>query len=471
MNVWFNQKGALVSGGGDTRRHFQDREHGGAAATGQRLVIGADANGSNALNGGFRELIVYQSAVPMTDEECQRIAIGQSTRWATAPTVWANRYFIIGSGQSNQNGQFSAAASGDGTAGTEAAFRRFRPKLAETLGLAAERILAGSANFTMIGGMPMLKRAMPGDAAREFYFWDEDTNAPGTLWTTATSNGAGNTKAYLDAIRFLKYKRVVIVHAQGEEDAASTMDAARAQAWAQQTYAYLDFIRTYIGQPEAPIVIQPLARYAGKENVNRMRRLQRSFLAAQANVFLAPDTGHAARGTSNDWNAHFGKLGSGGFDQSTGGAEDGYQRVAWQNAKAAAHALHVVQGKDIATNDNWRGPEVVGAAKSGTSTIDVTIVYPYGSGGADFSTPSGQYGGWRVFDASDAELTVSGVTKVSASKLQLTLSVAVPAGAKVVYEPNFSSGSAEGANVRNQIVDDNAELPLPLASSAILPVG
>jgi len=473
INMWFNQSGATVSGGGDTRIHYSAREHGVTGASAQRLVVGATGNLGLQHNGGVKEVILFNPASPLSDTESQRIGIWQNGRWTVQDTVWANRYFVVGLGQSNINGQFSANTSGDNTGGTESITRRFIPKMAEAIGINSERILAGYSNRTMRGGTALLKRPMPGDPTTDFYFWDEDTSTPGNLWTGVDGSSVGNIKGYLDAIKYMKYKRVVIVYAQGEEDAASSMtgDPRRLQ-WAQQSYSYPDYVRNYIGQPEAPIVYQPLARYdAGLVNSKYMRRLQASYLTQQFNCFLAPDTGHLSRGTGANYIAHLGTMAvaaNGGYDATTGGAEDGYQRAAWQNAKAAGHAIHMVQGKDLALNDNWRGPELSAAVQSGASTIDVTVSYPYGCGGSDISTVSGQYGGFTVYNASNVAQTISSVSKVNATTMRITLSGSVPVGWSVVYDPNYASGTAEGANVRNQLVDNNSELNLPVASSQIL---
>jgi hypothetical protein len=548
-NLWFNQSGATVSGGGDTRKHFSNREHGITAANSQRLVIGATGLQGASANGAIKEVIIYQyTTTPMSDTEAQRVAIDQQSRHSTSNTTYAPRYFVPFVGQSNANNQL-ATSSGDNTAGTDSATRRWLPKISSYTGITTDRISYGMASRTAVGGTAMMKRGMPGDAPRLLYWWDEDTNGPGTLaigqslatpsvtvggtgYTlndiltvvggTLTSGGtvttlqvtgvtggvinqvtlvnpgsyssvptspftvtggtgsgatisatwAGGILPYFDSImQGIKYKQLLLIHAQGEEDSKSTnMDDARMLQWAQQSYLYLDYIRTYLGQPNAPILIQPLARYGGGSGyvyrVNTMRRYQSSYLALQRNVFLAPDTGFLARDTVT-YDAHFGSLVQ--YDNTTGGPEDGYQRLSWQNAKASANALRCVYGADVIANDNWRGPEVVSAAVSGSTTIDLTIGYPYGCAGTDISTPSGQYGGFRAF-TSGGDLTISSTSKVSATTMRVTLSAPVPAGTSVTYEPNFSSGSALGANVINQLIDNNAELGLPVATSPVFAV-
>jgi hypothetical protein len=241
------------------------------------------------------------------------------------------------------------------------------------------------------------------------------------------------------------------------------------------------YVANYLSQPEMPRVIQPLARYQSPNNpqrlrVTNMRRIQASYLAAQPYTFLAPDTGFNARGTGANFEAHFGTMApaaNGGFDATTGTLEDGYQRLAWQNAKTIAHAYHIVQGKDLAANDNWRGPEIVEAKKTAANKIFYPVSFPYGCGSTDFSTVSGQYGGFRVsvggtdyFGTAHAKTTIGGK-----SGIEVTYAIAdIPLGSQAFYEPIYSSGVAEGANVRNQLIDNTADLNLPVASSLALSV-
>lgn len=467
VNSWFNQRGALVSAGGDTRIHWTDRLHGETEALSQRIVIGGAGNQGTAHNGGIKEVIIFNPATPLSDAECQRIGIWQHQRLAGRLTQWSPRYFILGLGQSNMNSQFDDDTSGDGSAGSMAIKRRFIPKLAEAINVNAERFLISTANTTMVGGTAMLKRAMPGDAARSIYWWDEDSNGPGNLMSAVQTGGVGGLLPYLDAIPGVKYKRVILVHAQGEEDATAMTSDARIQQWAEQTLAFWNYIRNYLGQANAPVIVQPLARYTtAQTNIGKMRRLQASYLGAQPNVYLAADTGHLARGTiaTSNYPAHFGSMAASGtyaYDPTTGGAEDGYQRAAWQNALAAAKALEA--------SVSWRGPEVTAAQLVSSGTIDATIAFPEGCAGTDFASISGTYDGtgWRVTN-SDGSVTrtITGASKTGGKIRLLVTGAAV--GDKVYYEPNYAQSTS--GNAMTHLRDNNPVLSLPVASSLALDV-
>lgn len=550
-NYWFNQTGATVTAGGDTRKHWSNRLHGVASATSQRLVIGATGALSASANGPIREVIVFNPGTALSDTEVHRMAIDQNTRHSlSTATTWAPRIKAIWTGQSYAVSQLSDAASGNGSAGTAAAERRWKAKLAGYLGINSERISYGYPSRTCVGGTAILKRPMPGDADRLTYWWDEDTgnfgnlatglllgNAPaitsggtgytvgdvltwvgGTLapggvasksivtavsggvitamdvhtvgnYTTAptspnaatggtgtgaslTATFAGGLIPYLDAIMFsVMYSHLIIIHSQGQEDSASVMTEDRINnGWSVQSYTFTNAVRTYIGQPNAPILSEILSRYDGNAaqnaRVNTMTRRQYAYYPTQKNMFVAADSGHLARAVAAVFGAHLGSMSD--FDSTTGTAEDGYQRSSWQDAKASAAAIRMVYGLDVVANDDWRGPVLSAATQSGSNTIDVTVSYPYGCIGTDVSTVSGTYGGFRAF-TSGGDLTISSVSKVNATTMRVTLSASVPVGTSIVYEPNYASG-LQGVSVRNQLMDNNPELNLPVSSSQILAV-
>lgn len=549
-NYWFNQTGATVTAGGDTRKHWSNRLHAITSATSQRLVVGATGALSASCNGAIREVLVFNPATPLSDTEVHRMAIDQNTRHSLATaTTWAPRIKAIWTGQSYAVSQLSDAASGNGSAGTAAAERRWKAKLAGYLGINSERISYGYPSRTCVGGTAILKRPMPGDPASLTYWWDEDTNSFGNLATglllggapaitnpgsgytvgdiltwvggtlspggvaaqsivtsvsggaitgmdvktvgnytvaptspnsatggtgtgaTLTATFAGGLVPYLDAVMLsFQYSQAIIIHSQGQQDSTGNMDDARINTWSTQTYQFVDAVRNYIGQPNAPVVSEILARYDGNAaqnaRVNTMTRRQYAYYPTQKNMFVSSDSGHLARAVAATFGAHLGSMSD--FDSTTGTAEDGYQRSSWQDAKASAAAIRMVYGLDIASNDDWRGPILTAAAQSGSNTIDVTVSYPYGCVGTDISTVSGTYGGFRAF-TSGGDLTISSVSKVSATKMRVTLSASVPAGTSVVYEPNYASG-LQGVSVRNQLVDNNPDLNLPVSSSQILAV-
>lgn len=86
-NFWFNQRGAVVSGGVDSRLAFQDRVHGQAAYGPDVLTVGANPQRTQTFNGQLTELLIYNSASPLSDVECQRIALSQRAYWGAIPAA------------------------------------------------------------------------------------------------------------------------------------------------------------------------------------------------------------------------------------------------------------------------------------------------------------------------------------------------------------------------------------------------
>lgn len=290
------------------------------------------------------------------------------------------------------------------------------------------------------------------------------SNGPGT-GATLTVAYNGNSLAYFDVVPGLRYKYLFTLHAQGEEDSTGALTDARMIDWGNQTYAKVDYDRTYLGQPNAPVIVQPLAEYQSavdpqKARVNKMRRLQNSLLGQKPNVYVSGDTGHLARGTAGNYYAHFGPLIN--YDPSTGGPEDGYQRAAKQWAYSTAWALFQSSGIALAYPDYWRGPEVVSAAVQSAQVIRCTIGYPFGCGGTDFASSSGTLGGFRVFNGG-GDLTVTAVTRVDATHVDVTFTGTLGAGGSIVYEPNY-------ATPLTHLRDNNSALNMPVNSSQIFQV-
>jgi hypothetical protein len=297
-----------------------------------------------------------------------------------------------------------------------------------------------------------------------------------------TGTYSGGLVPYLDVVKQFRNRRLIIIHAQGEADSANSLDDALQLLWAQKTYLFLNKVRIYCGQPDAPIIIQPLARYGGspgsdrRNRVNNMRRLQNSYLGAQYNVFIAADTGVAARaagaGASDapQFDAHLGSMFLPyGYNPATGGPEDGYQNVGWRNAKAALHALKVVYGRDLTLADVWRGPRIVAATRVSGTVFDLEVQFPVGSGGNDLSSFSGTMSGIRAWNGSTEYYPTSIVTRQANGKfyLRCTFGTALPANSNIAHEPNYAGGEY-AAPVRNHIVDNNAEIAMPLEASPAL---
>lgn len=87
VNIWYNFKGELVSGGCDDRIAFRDRYHEMAEIVAGQLTIGANGPRTVAFNGRIVEVIIYNNALSgLSDLECQRIAMDMRARWNTTVT-------------------------------------------------------------------------------------------------------------------------------------------------------------------------------------------------------------------------------------------------------------------------------------------------------------------------------------------------------------------------------------------------
>lgn len=108
-NFWYNQKGALVSGGIDSRIAFRDREHRIPAYGPDVLTIGANAQRATTFNGQIVEVIIFNGATPLSDAECQRIAVEQRAYWGSQITDGA----YLGSADSFRPSVLGALERGD----------------------------------------------------------------------------------------------------------------------------------------------------------------------------------------------------------------------------------------------------------------------------------------------------------------------------------------------------------------------
>lgn len=285
-NIWFNQRGALVSGGGDRRVLFNHRPHGHVASSDQRIVIGNNGALNQSANGALRELILFNSAGALSDAECAGIAAWQNRHWQPlARNRFPQRFVVIFAGQSNAQYYGVDNASGDGTAGSNALERVFLPDLRARLAIPADstRELHAYCNSTAYGGSPVLHRVDPAKA-----WWDGDAEAPGPSlanWLTSIDYGGAPGKAY---------RRCAIIWSQGEAEAlywaANPGDSALPAEWRAQTKLVWQAMRDKIGYA-CPIVIQPLGNQAGAQpQMDALRTIQAELASEVPNVTLGPDT-------------------------------------------------------------------------------------------------------------------------------------------------------------------------------------
>lgn len=287
-NWWFNQAGATVSGGGDTRTLFTGRPHGRASSTGNRLVVGNNGALNQSANASLRELLVFNGDGALADRECAGIAAWQRRSWSGLVTNrFPDRFVSIFAGQSNAQYHAVDSVSGDGSTGSNALARVFVPDLSARLPIPADpsRELTTYCSSTATGGSSVLKRANPGS---DKYWWDGDAGAPGPSLTSAIANldfGTAPGK---------RYRRCVIMWSQGEAEAlywsANTGDAAVAADWKAQTKLVWAALRAKIGY-DCPIVIQPLGNQTGAQpQMEALRSIQTQLAAEVPGVTIAPET-------------------------------------------------------------------------------------------------------------------------------------------------------------------------------------
>jgi len=328
-NIWFNQKGAVVSGGGDRRLMFKDRPHEVAASGPHRLVLGNVGLVNQSHNGPVQEIILFQNATALSDDECQRIALWQRQYWtATTDVFFPDTYTMIYSGQSLAAFHWDNAQSGDGTANSNSGTRVFKPRIELLLSAASnpQMIFNYFGAATAYGGTSVIKEA---DArpAHDGYWWDHEANGglggPGpllTLWATQFNSVPG-----------LKYQKVAIVWAQGEAEAGYLRDNASPPFTVAdhkaQTKQVFQWMRDFIGY-NCPIFIQPLRSPTGfaPAYMAALHDAQNSIAGEMVDVYLAPETADVTLAADG---VHYAKI----------PIETGFDLVATRNADTVATVL------------------------------------------------------------------------------------------------------------------------------------
>lgn len=297
-NIWFNQTGANVSGGADVRKLFTNRPHGKAASGASRLVLGNRGDLLQSHNGPVFEVILYNAAGALSDTECQRIALWQREYWgALGAARYPDRYLSIFSGQSNAQYYYVDASSGDGSAGSNAGTRVYKPALETLLGFpTTTKSIIYYGNNTAFGNSAVVKAVLDGGDTN--YWWDADTAGAGPNLTQWASQVAGTPGK--------KYRKTVIMWAQGEREALEMSEGASdvSAAWKAQTKLVWAYMRSIIGY-DCPIVIQPLGNQTGSQaQMEALRAVQTELAAEVANVFLSAETTDLERQDS----VHFAKI-------------------------------------------------------------------------------------------------------------------------------------------------------------------
>lgn len=339
------------------------------------------------------------------------------------------RYFLLTtSGQSNLNRMFiddASSGSGDSSANSNAAARVLTPALQAFL----DAKFTGRPNkLTIINKAVSGAHMLPASGFSSW--WDNTTHLPATYAT--------NWQTSVQAVQYLSRHTHVNAHAQGEAEASEP--AYLVSDWEAATREFFAWTATI--KSGIKTVVQPLARNTDvtSARLKSFRDAQAAWDGVVSNFYMAPDTCDIHRISAADWHA---------VPYSTG--TDGYDRLALELARTTAVAMGC-------TGVVWRGPEIASAAKSGANTIDVTLTYPTGSGGSDF-TPTSGIDGFLVADGSGAK-TVTGAVRVSATVIRVTVSGAALSGSVTITYDTMQNGVL-AANM----VIDNYSFPLPLRVS------
>lgn len=244
----------------------------------------------------------------------------------------------------------------------------------------------------------------------------------------------------------------VILWGQGE---GATNDDVPPGIWDTATREALDYMRNIL--PDVPIIIQPLGRTQPYTAGIRRSLAEQKQMASEANFYLAPamlDLQKQGEPAMTDY--HF----VNDFALSIN-PPNGYDRIAPYHARSFAAVL--INRLNGVNPPAWRGPELVSAVKTASNKIVVTIAYPTGCDGTDF-TPTSGIEGFRVVDAG-GERTVSAAVRLSATTIELTTSTAIGSSRTIAWDPTATTLD------RTKMIRDNAAFPMPMQWSGFINVG
>lgn len=451
-NVWSNQKGASLSGGGDGKISFADRAHGTAASTATALIIGALGSNRPA-NSRVREIIIFNNAGALSDLECQRIDLWQTQFWGSPQTIRIPKRLAI-----MHLGESTAAELGQESSneaalllGDTAWARIVIPELMSHLGRSYASTDIVYRDMVAVGGKAgaycLTKPSTPeppngtwagqssGLAFQKFY-WDQRYNIPGPLyheWKKAaldTAFGASPATMYADWAMFIT---------QGIND----IDIAETQAngitfanWKAAWKSIIMLARTDVGAGDFPVFFHMAKRPTAQPSKEmRMRDIYEEICAELPNCFMLPEGGLISlRGDGTHYQT------GPGIDVPNNAAPaygpEGDDRLAHWIARGMAAKLG-------APNTIWKGPELSPTfVRSGPAVLDFTVNYPAGCGGTDFSPASGIFG-FTVYDGGVAQ-TIASAVRLNASTIRVTTSAALSGTVTADYRPNLAEATSAG---------------------------
>lgn len=340
-------------------------------------------------------------------------------------------FLFIGAGQSNMRryeDDSATGGSGDGTAGSNALTRVFRPALQAMLDAQYDdgiyNRLTTYCGTTAFGSSAVLKAARTSN-----YWWDESTGTQGVRMD--------DFDAALAGVSFGNYHSTVLAWGQGEEEVSSTDTVTD---WETYTKAVLADFRDKIGA-SLPLVLQPLGRNSlYNSRIATFRDKQDEFPAEVSNLIMSGDVADILRKAADDWHGE------------SASSDQGYDLMARRLAGAVAYQMGC-------TAAIWRGPELASAAANSATQIDVTISYPANCGGTDF-TPTTGIEGFRVTDSVGVK-AISAAVRQSATVIRLTVATLAAGTVTVEYDPMASSVT------RTNIVRDNNSTPFALRLGSV----
>lgn len=316
-------------------------------------------------------------------------------------TTPRNFLFFLG-GQSlnyllSQNGITSNAGitdgSGDTTAGSNAIQRILTPALQAYIDT---QYNDGRPNIIKIVnyavGSSSLNKSAGNSAA--LTWWDDTVPTTGAPAFLATSMMAPLTTI----LNATTYDAIFFDWNQGQADIGGTTAAyvngfTQFSTWLRAQHAQLASLKIDIW----PMNSNPTVAESGIQNV---RLAEDQIIANIANTTMGLDYNLLARQT-NGWHLLSETI-----------AADGADYHAAFLARVAAHNLGCTAVK-------WQGPEIASAATVNATTYDVTLTYPAGCGGTDFSPASGIVGFIMYDNGVEVVGTVTGVHQ-SATVIRVT---------------------------------------------------
>jgi hypothetical protein len=426
-NFWFNQKGAVVSGGADTRHLWSDRPHGNAEALAQRVTIGSNGALNQSHNGPAVELIFFNPVEPVTDLECQRMALAQRAVFGSlAPARYPDQFELIMAGQSLSLMLATVDSAASGVTADNVVTRKMTPDIKARLGIDdINSTLELYCLDTAYGGTSLLKKSDQTTG----YWWDQDLDQPGDMALQWNTNALAQTR------RAPKYKKTALYWDQGQADALVLNGGAGSGTYTIANYKaclieLFNYFRAQIGA-DVRIGIGPLGRQTGQDaSMRALRKIQAEVAAEMVDVDLLADDFHYARQDS----VHLAKS----PPDTDGFGARGEQILRWYCS---------LWGDMVP----WDAPYISSATLVSGTAIDVHVAWPNdGAGGNDISPAVGIEG----FLVTGRALT--GVVRLNASTIRLT-GTGFVAGDLVQYDPQRDSVTRG-----NMVVDNTAGLPMPL---------